>query len=174
MVDFTQYAGFDLLIGGSPCTFWSKAKCSKTAKQKREIDADGTGWQLFEKFAEAKENAKPKYFLYENNYGIAQEIQDAISEKLGVEPIMIDSALVSAQRRKRLYWTNIPDIKQPEDRQILIKDIICSDESLVRHFDDRMRSTMIRTENYIKYDLGVFATRQIIFSGQESTNNTKM
>lgn len=154
VVDFTQYAGFDLLIGGSPCTFWSKAKCSKTAKQKREIDADGTGWQLFEKFAEAKENAKPKYFLYENNYGIAQEIQDAISEKLGVEPIMIDSALVSAQRRKRLYWTNIPDIKQPEDRQILIKDIICSDESLVRHFDDRMRSTMIRTENYIKYDLG--------------------
>ena len=68
VVDFTQYAGFDLLIGGSPCTFWSKAKCSKTAKQKREIDADGTGWQLFEKFAEAKENAKPKYFLYENNY----------------------------------------------------------------------------------------------------------
>lgn len=74
------------------------------------------GWKLFERYLEAKKIAQPKYFLYENNYGIAQEIQDAISEKLGVEPIMIDSALVSAQRRKRLYWTNIPGVQQPEDK----------------------------------------------------------
>ena len=153
--DFAQFAtqGIDFLIGGSPCTFWSKAKCSKTAKQKREIDIEGIGWKLFEKFAEAKKNAQPKYFLYENNYGIAQEIQDAISETLGVEPIMIDSALVSAQRRKRLYWTNIPGVKQPEDKGILVKDIICSDEALVKKFDDRIRKTLIRTDNYIKYDL---------------------
>lgn len=112
------------------------------------------GWKLFERYLEAKKIAQPKYFLYENNYGIAQEIQDAISEKLGVEPIMIDSALVSAQRRKRLYWTNIPGVQQPEDKGVLTKDIICNDESLIKHFDDRIRNTLKITENYIKYDLG--------------------
>lgn len=141
-------------MGGSPCTFWSKAKCGKTAKQKRETGAEGIGWELFEKFAEAKEEAQPHYFLYENNYGIAQEIQDAISERLGVKPIMIDSALVSAQRRKRLYWTNIPNVKQPEDKGILVKDIIYSDETLVKRFDERIRNTAVWTDNYIKYDLG--------------------
>lgn len=154
--NFAQFAvqGIDILMGGSPCTFWSKAKCSKTAKQKRELDTEGIGWKLFEKFIEAKKNAQPHYFLYENNYGIAQVIQDAISERLEVQPIMIDSALVSAQRRKRLYWTNIPNVEQPEDKGILVKDIICSDETLVKHFDERIRNTMIRTDNYIKYDLG--------------------
>ena len=154
--DFAQFAvqEIDFLLGGSPCTFWSKAKCSKTAKQKRETETEGMGWKLFERYLEAKKIAQPKYFLYENNYGIAQEIQDAISEKLGVEPIMIDSALVSAQRRKRLYWTNIPGVQQPEDKGILTKDIICNDESLIKHFDDRIRNTLKITENYIKYDLG--------------------
>ncbi|RHQ78253.1 hypothetical protein DWX98_07790 [Blautia sp. AF22-5LB] len=91
--DFAQFAvqEIDFLLGGSPCTFWSKAKCSKTAKQKRETETEGMGWKLFERYLEAKKIAQPKYFLYENNYGIAQEIQDAISEKLGVEPIMIDN-----------------------------------------------------------------------------------
>ncbi len=118
--DFAQFAvqEIDFLLGGSPCTFWSKAKCSKTAKQKRETETEGMGWKLFERYLEAKKTAQPKYFLYENNYGIAQEIQDAISEKLGVEPVMIDSALVTAQRRKRLYWTNIPGVQQPEDKGI--------------------------------------------------------
>lgn len=154
--DFTQFAvqNIDFLIGGSPCTFWSKAKCSKTAKQKKEINTEGIGWMLFEKFAEAKKNVQPKYFLYENNYGIAQEIQEAISEKLGVQPIMIDSALVSAQRRKRLYWTNIPNVEQPEDKGILIRDIISKDEALIKNFDERIRRTLIKTKNYIKYDLG--------------------
>jgi DNA (cytosine-5)-methyltransferase 3A len=62
--------------------------------------------------------------------------------------------LVSAQNRKRLYWTNIPNVSQPEDKGILVKDIIVLDESLIKHFDDRIRNTMIWTDNYIKYDLG--------------------
>ena len=153
--DFCSFAvqNIDLLIGGSPCTFWSKSKCH-TAKQAREIDTDGMGWKLFMKYVEALHNVKPKYFLYENNYGMPDSIQYAISEKLGVQPIMIDSALVSAQRRKRLYWTNIPNVTQPEDRGIFIKDIIDNDPSLIRVFDDRIRNTMIKTDNYIKYDLG--------------------
>lgn len=89
-----------------------------------------------------------------NNYGMANEIQDAISEELGVQQIMIDSQLLSAQRRKRLYWTNIPNITLPDDKGLLVKDVICDDPDLVKYFDDRIRNTMIKCENYIKYDLG--------------------
>lgn len=153
--DFCQFTlqGIDLLIGGSPCTFWSKAKCH-TAKSKRELDTNGMGWKLFLKYVEALHNVRPKYFIYENNDGMPQNIQDAISEKLGVQPILIDSALVSAQHRKRLYWTNIPNVTQPTDRGIKVKDIIVDDASLIKHFDERMRWTLIKTPNYIKYDLG--------------------
>ena len=112
VADFTQYRGFDLLIGGSPCTNWSCAK-NHTAKVKKELYInEGEGWELFKQYARALEEAKPKYFLYENNYRISKNIVAAITSILGVEPIMIDSALVSAQRRKRLYWTNIPNVKR--------------------------------------------------------------
>ena len=67
---------------------------------------------------------------------------------------MIDSQLLSAQRRKRLYWTNIPNITLPDDKGLLVKDVICDDPDLVKYFDDRIRNTMIKCENYIKYDLG--------------------
>ena len=107
--DFSEYKDIDLLIGGSECTQFSKAKCSKTAKKKREVKPEeGTGWDLFMQYVKAKNTINPKYFLFENNYGMAEEIKNAISKELGVEPILIDSQLVSAQRRKRLYWTNIP------------------------------------------------------------------
>ena len=64
-----------------------------------------------------------KWFLYENNYSIHQNIKDFISEQLGVRPVTIDSALVSAQTRKRCYWTNIPGVAQPKDKHITVKDI---------------------------------------------------
>ena len=135
--DFKDFNGVDLLMGGSPCQFWSKAKCNKTAKLKREIDTEGEGWKLFQKFVEAKNNTNPEYFLYENNYGMADDIQDAISDELGVKPIMIDSQMFSAQRRKRLYWTNIQVGKLPEDKGILVKDVLCKDEDLIKYFDGR-------------------------------------
>nr|DAG76875.1 MAG TPA: Cytosine specific methyltransferase [Caudoviricetes sp.] len=152
--DFTKYKDFDLLIGGSPCTEWSNAKCH-TAKIKKETDINqGVGWHLFMEYVRAKEKTSPTYFLYENNYRISKKIEDAISEKLGVKPILINSALVSAQNRKRLYWTNIPNITQPKDKGISVKDILVDDISLVKHFDDRIKNTMIECNNYIKYDLG--------------------
>lgn len=116
--DFTQYKGFDLLIGGSPCTYWS------IAKKGRETTPDGIGGQLFMHYVRALKESGCKYFLYENNYSIHKNIKAFISEQLGVEPIMINSALVSAQQRKRFYWTNIPNVKQPDDKGILLKDII--------------------------------------------------
>lgn len=107
----------DLLIGGSPCTFWS------ISKRDRETSSCGLGYELFHQYEIALKTVKPKYFLYENNFGIHQDIQDAISEALGVQPILIDSALFSAQRRKRLYWTNIP-FCMPEPKKIYVKDIL--------------------------------------------------
>ncbi len=113
--NFKQYKGFDLLIGGSPCTYWS------IAKNHRETTPDGEGFKLFMQYVRALKESKCNYFLYENNYSIHKNIKKAITEKLGVEPIMINSALVSAQQRKRCYWTNIPGITQPKDKKFFLK-----------------------------------------------------
>ena len=75
-------------------------------------------------YVRALHESGAKYFLYENNFSIHKDIKAFISEQLGVQPIMINSALVSAQQRKRCYWTNIPGVTQPEDRGILLKDIL--------------------------------------------------
>lgn len=151
--DFKQYKGIiDILIGGSPCTNWS---CSKnhTAKVKKETKVnDGIGWTLFMEYVRALKESEPKYFLYENNYRIPEEITKEITKVLGVEPIMIDSALVSAQTRKRQYWTNIPNVEQPEDKGIYIKDVFIPDKDLEKT-DERILKTAIMTKNYVKYDL---------------------
>lgn len=121
--DFTEFKGFDILIGGSPCTYWSIARTSKD----RETTSDGLGYELFMQYVRALKEAKPKYFLYENNKSISRDIKNAITKELGVEPIMINSALVSGQERKRMYWTNIPNVEQPQDRGILFKNIVKKD-----------------------------------------------
>ena len=116
--DFTQYKGFDLLIGGSPCTYWS------IAKKDREITSGGIGFELFMQYKRALVESGCKYFLYENNHSIHKDIKAEITKELGIDFIMINSALVSAQQRKRCYWTNIPGIQQPQDKDILLKDIL--------------------------------------------------
>ena len=126
--DFTEYEGFDFLMGGSPCTYWSIAQ-----KNNRETEASGMGWELFSQYVRALKEAKPKYFVYENNKSMSKAIRESISSAFGFEPICINSALVSAQNRQRLYWCGIrqpdgtykkADIPQPEDRGILLKDIL--------------------------------------------------
>lgn len=107
-----------LLIGGSPCTFWSIAQHNG-----REVEASGMGWELFKNYLVAKDKFKPDFFLYENNKSAAQPIKDQISNELGVPLMHINSALVSAQNRERFYafnWT----VEQPEDRGILLRDIL--------------------------------------------------
>ena len=79
---------------------------------------------MFRNYLIAREKYKPDYFLYENNQSMSKAIREKITEKLGVEPIPINSALVSAQNRRRLYWTNIPSVGQPEDRGILLRNIL--------------------------------------------------
>lgn len=108
-----------LQIGGSPCTHWSIAQTKN-----RETEPEGLGWELFKNYLIALEKFKPDFFLYENNKSMAPAIRAQITQELGVEPILINSALVSAQNRQRLYWTNIPGVEQPEDLGILLRDIL--------------------------------------------------
>ena len=126
--DFKEYAGFDYLIGGSPCTYWSIAQTKN-----RETVASGMGWELFSQYVRALHEAKPRFFLYENNKSMSAAIRASITETFGFEPILVNSALVSAQNRQRLYWCGIrqadgtykkADIQQPTDRGILLKDIL--------------------------------------------------
>lgn len=108
-----------IYMGGSPCTHWSIAQTKN-----RETEPSGIGWELFENYLIGMEKFQPDYFLYENNKSMSAAIREEITRRLGVEPIYINSALVSAQTRHRLYWTNIPDVQQPEDRGILLRDIL--------------------------------------------------
>ena len=106
--------GIDFLMGGSPCQGFSFAG--------KQLSFDDPRSKLFFEFVRLKNQLTPKYFFLENVM-MKKESQDIISSYLGVEPIMINSALVSAQNRKRLYWTNIPNIEQPKDLGLIIKDI---------------------------------------------------
>lgn len=107
----------DLLIGGSPCQDLSIAK-----KDRKGLDGDRSG--LFWEYVRILGEAKPKYFLLENVSSMSQSAKETITKTLGVQPIMINANLVSAQNRKRLFWTNIPGVTQPEDRGVFLKDII--------------------------------------------------
>lgn len=128
-IDFTQFTGkIDLIMGGSPCQDLS------IAGKRAGLAGERSG--LFYKFVEAIEVIKPKYFLLENNVGMPKEAYEEISRLMGCYPIMINSALVSAQTRKRYYWTNIgpqeydlfgfPTVAmpQPENKGILLKEVL--------------------------------------------------
>ncbi len=113
------------------CTYWSIAQ----SPDKRETTSSGVGWDLFSQYVRALKETKPDFFIYENNKSMARAIYEAISDTFGFEPIMINSALVSAQNRQRYYWVgkrnedgtySKVDIEQPEDRGILLKDILDS------------------------------------------------
>lgn len=109
-----------LLIGGSPCTYWSISQ----SPDKREVTNEGMGWELFKNYVIAKEKFKPDFFLYENNESISKLIQSEIENSLGVELLHINSATLSAQTRHRIYGTNIEVKGYPEDRNIRVKDIL--------------------------------------------------
>jgi DNA (cytosine-5)-methyltransferase 3A len=126
--DFTEYSGFDFLVGGSPCTYWSIAQ-----KNNRETEASGMGWELFSQYVRALREAQPQWFIYENNKSMSNAIRESITQTFGFEPICINSALVSAQNRQRLYWVgrrNLDgtysrvNVDQPQDRGILLRDVL--------------------------------------------------
>ena len=119
-LDPKDFQDVDLIMGGSPCQGFSFAG--------KQLAFDDPRSKLFFEFVRMVEGIKPKYFLLEN-VRMKKEYLQVITDMLGVEPIFINSALVSAQSRQRYYWTNIPNIEEPEDRGIVLKDILENDFS---------------------------------------------
>lgn len=116
--DFTQYRGFDLLMGGSPCQSLSIVQ----SKTRQHLDGKS---KLFFEFLRALKEMKPRYFLFENVASMNEESKQVISELLGCEPVYIDSKLVSAQQRPRYYWTNIPvNSSLTQECPMVLKDIM--------------------------------------------------
>ena len=114
-----DWFNIDLLTAGFPCQSWSLA-----VKQAGINDPRGNlALVLCEIFKKVKENNPDLKFLFEN-VQMKKEYEDFLNNLFGVPNIKINSALVSAQNRKRLYWTNIENIKQPEDKQIYLSDIL--------------------------------------------------
>lgn len=153
-VKLLELGEIDLICAGFPCTSLSIA-----ARQKESGLEKGQS-TLFYEALRVLNTVKPKYFLIENVASMKHSDRDKITEALGVEPILINSALLTAQSRKRYYWTNIPNVTQPEDRKILLKDVLDSG------FTDRHKSLCV-TATYARAcpnDYFLHSNRQMIFT----------
>lgn len=143
----------DLLIGGSPCQGFSFAG--------KHLNFDDPRSKLFFEYVRLKNILKPKYFLLEN-VKMKKESEDIITKYMGVKPIEINSSLVSAQNRKRLYWTNIPFKGQPKDKGLVLKDIL-EDDSVV----DRDKALCIDANYFRGGTLKTYfgkSRRQLVFN----------
>lgn len=157
-VDPKDYKDIDLITCGSPCQGFSFAG--------KQLAFDDPRSALFFEFIRILKEIKPKYFLLEN-VRMKQQFQDIITDQVSacypdfqgedlfegkIKPILINSALVSAQNRLRLYWTNIPNVEQPEDQGIVLKDILVKEEEwqeevpqyLQNHFHGEPRANQVR------------------------------
>jgi DNA (cytosine-5)-methyltransferase 3A len=119
-----QLPKIDLILAGSPCQGFSNAG--------KGLNFDDTRSKLFFIFVEILKELKPKFFLLEN-VKMKKEWRETITSIMEVEPILINSSLVSAQNRERYYWTNIPNVSQPADKGILLKDVLLSGEILIHN-----------------------------------------
>jgi DNA-cytosine methyltransferase len=149
-IDFKSLPKIDLLIGGSPCQGFSFAG--------KQLNFNDPRSALFFEYVRALKKTSPRYFLLEN-VRMKKESEDVISEHLGVKPIMINSSLVSAQNRVRLYWTNLP-VSQLEDKKIYLKDV------LENGLADRDKSYCIDANYFKGTNLEQYlkkARRQIVF-----------
>ena len=153
----------DLLIGGSPCQGFSFAG--------KQLNFDDPRSKLFWEYVRLLKELQPKYFLLEN-VKMKQESMDVITEALGVEPIFINSSLVSAQNRQRYYWTNIPMDKLPDDKGLVLQDVI-EDFGVV----DREKAHCIDA-NYFKggnhYSYFTKHRRQLVFSDETLNDYRKL
>ena len=133
-----DWSTIDLIQGGSPCQGFSQAG--------KQLNFDDPRSKLFFEFVDIlnhvrKHNPDVKFLL--ENVRMKKEYSDIITEYMGVQPVMIDSALLSAQRRKRLYWTNICDIEQPDDQGILLQSILLDEDDVDEKY--------YMSENWLKW-----------------------
>jgi DNA (cytosine-5)-methyltransferase 3A len=157
----------DLLIGGSPCQDFSRAN-------RVQKGADGEKSGLFWEYVRLLKELKPKYFLLEN-VRMKKEWQDLISEELGVQPIRINSSLVSGVLRDRFYWTNIPIVDLPQEKGINLRDIL--DEGyvdrdkgmcLLESYSRPLKNPIKIARRYFKYGFW-----QVVFKDEETYNRLK-
>lgn len=145
----------DLLIGGSPCQGFSFAG--------KMLNFEDPRSKLFFEYVRLLKETKPKFFLLEN-VKMKQEHQDIISDQLGVKPIEINSALVAPHRRKRLYWTNIPGVGQPEEKETVLSDVI------ENGWVDREKSYCLDASYYKGGSLKLYfekSRRQLVFTSEK-------
>ena len=136
----------DLLIGGSPCQDFSSASLLTPYKDKEEYGLKGSKSKLFYEYLRLKEEIKPKYFLLEN-VKMKPESEKQLNEYMGVSGLHIDSELVSFQKRKRIYWTNIPGVEVPEDKKVNFQDFKDNDPDYCRQFKVNPTPSRIRMWN---------------------------
>lgn len=150
VTEVTGYTDIDLLIGGSPCQDLSIAK-----RDRKGLDGERSG--LFWEYVRILKEVKPKYFILENVASMPKEAKEIITRELGVEPIMINASLVSAQHRKRLFWVGKlvkntyekVEIPQPEDRGILLKGILEENVDEKYYFKmDRIKYVLNRPKSF--------------------------
>jgi DNA (cytosine-5)-methyltransferase 3A len=144
--DVTKVKDIDdvyLLCGGSPCQDLSIAK-----KDRKGLDGERSG--LFWEWVRIWKESKPTYFILENVASMPAKDRDIISAELGVQPIMINASLVSAQNRKRLFWTNIPVVGLPVDRGIALKDILEPDAEVEKNMLTKNGKSYCIDANYYK------------------------
>lgn len=130
-IDGKSLPKIDLLIGGSPCQDLSISK-----KDRKGLEGDRSG--LFWEYVRLLHETKPTYFILENVASMSQKDKQIITDTLGVEPVIFNASLVSAQNRKRLFWTNI-QFDLPEDKRILLKDIL--EENVHERFNVNPKET---------------------------------
>lgn len=139
LAEFADFKGYDLVIGGFPCTDLSIGKNNREGLK-------GKHSRLFWELVRAIKEINPRYFLVENNYRMPKKDEAIITEALGVAPIHINSALVSAQNRDRLYWTNIPNVEQPIDRGIYLSEILEAKVPLKYYHADGAINYLLRAD----------------------------
>ena len=130
----------DLLIGGSPCQDLSIAK-----KDRKGLEGDRSS--LFYEYVRIKNEINPKYFILENVASMKKEDKDIITGIMGIEPVMFNASLVSAQTRKRYFWTNI-QFDLPADRGILLKDILQPDAEVDERMVNKDGKSYVLTASY--------------------------
>lgn len=145
------------MIGGSPCQDLSNYKYDRDDVKGLEGDKS---W-LFYHYIRLLKEINPKYFLLENVASMEQKWQDVMTEEIGVEPIMINSALVCGAERKRLYWTNIPGIKQPEDKGIILENICLKSEDVLDKYWYDKPFIYNGDDRKVQCTLGINGHRQI-------------
>lgn len=154
----------DLLIGGSPCQDLSIAK-----KNRKGLDGERSG--LFWEYINILRKLKPKYFILENVASMPKEDRDVITRELGVEPIMIDAGLVSAQTRRRLFWTNIEGVKQPKDRGLYLRDILEEDGiDITEQVKKKIKGTLSYQKTYGNMRTIDEKAKTLTASGQNISN----